>query len=82
MDSNTILMNADGTFPVSHDGNIIIYGSGRHQMHHVMHKSMGGSMNTKLMHNLSLFDTKVKRTIGGNIEQKPNFQRKPIKFII
>lgn len=81
MDSNTLLMNTDGTFPVSHDGNVIVYGAGRNRH---LHKSLGGSVsgNNKLMQNLSLFDGSTKRGGSMAVGNKPNFQRKPFKFII
>ena len=77
---NMILMNSDGTFPVSHDGNILVGGRlGRSQ-----HKFIkGGSALPKLMNNLSLFDSSVMKGRGVS-QPKPNFGpgRKPIKFII
>ena len=75
---NLILMSHDGTLPVV-DNHIIM--GGRIRKHHFT----GGNALPKMMSNLQLFDTSAMRMKGGSINQssiKPNFVRKPIKFII
>lgn len=77
---NTILMNHDGTFPIGLDGNVSIFGAGRlgRRQHKVVN---GGSALPRLMNNLQLYDSSAIKGKGAS-QIKPNFQRKPIKFII
>ena len=77
---NLILMSHDGTLPVV-DNHIIM--GGRIRKHHFT----GGNALPKMMSNLQLFDTSVMRMKGKGVALasgsiKPNFVRKPIKFII
>ncbi len=83
---NTILFNADGTFPVELSGNVHFYGGRLRQQQARKQLAVirGGNALPKLMSNLQLFDSSVIKSQGKGIQNKPNFgpSKKPIKFII
>lgn len=76
---NTILLNADGTFPIGLDGNVSVFGAGKGRRQHKV--VTGGSALPRLMNNLQLYDSSNIKGRGVG-QPKPNLQRKPIKFII
>ena len=74
-------MSSDGMIPI--ENNLIFGGRIHHKRAHAVMKEVRGSGTAlpRLMQNLKLFDGSVVKG-GSSTQAKPNFARKPIKFII